>query len=239
MCKTYGYCRISRKEQNIDRQERNIKALYPDAIIIKEAYTGTKVEGRKEFEKLIAKADSSTRIVFDSVSRMSRNAEEGFQLYKELFARGVELVFLKEPQIDTETYKSSMERQVSTAIDSGDFATNELITAITEAINRYTMRLAERQIFLAFQQAEKEVEDLHQRTKEGIETARLAGKQIGAVAGRKLNVKKSITAKEQILKYSKDFNGTLTDIEVMKLIGIANNTYYKYKRELKETLNND
>lgn len=239
MCKTYGYCRISRKEQNIDRQERNIKALYPDAIIIKEAYTGTKVEGRKEFEKLIAKADSSTRIVFDSVSRMSRNAEEGFQLYKELFARGVELVFLKEPQIDTETYKSSMERQVSTAIDSGDLATNELITAITEAINRYTMRLAERQIFLAFQQAEKEVEDLHQRTKEGIETARLAGKQIGAVAGRKLNVKKSITAKEQILKYSKDFNGTLTDIEVMKLIGIANNTYYKYKRELRETLNND
>lgn len=239
MCKTYGYCRISRKEQNIDRQERNIKALYPDAIIIKEAYTGTKVEGRKEFEKLIAKADSSTRIVFDSVSRMSRNAEEGFQLYKELFARGVELVFLKEPQIDTDTYKSSMERQVSTAIDSGDSATNELITAITEAINRYTMRLAERQIFLAFQQAEKEVEDLHQRTKEGIETARLAGKQIGAVAGRKLNVKKSITAKEQILKYSKDFNGTLTDIEVMKLIGIANNTYYKYKRELKETLNND
>ena len=239
MCKTYGYCRISRKEQNIDRQERNIKALYPDAIIIKEAYTGTNVEGRKEFEKLIAKADSSTRIVFDSVSRMSRNAEEGFQLYKELFARGVELVFLKEPQIDTETYKSSMERQVSTAIDSGDSATNELITAITEAINRYTMRLAERQIFLAFQQAEKEVEDLHQRTKEGIETARLAGKQIGAVAGRKLNVKKSITAKEQILKYSKDFNGTLTDIEVMKLVGIANNTYYKYKRELKETLNND
>ena len=239
MCKTYVYCRISRKEQNIDRQERNIKALYPDAIIIKEAYTGTKVEGRKEFEKLIAKADSSTRIVFDSVSRMSRNAEEGFQLYKELFARGVELVFLKEPQIDTETYKSSMERQVSTAIDSGDLATNELITAITEAINRYTMRLAERQIFLAFQQAEKEVEDLHQRTKEGIETARLAGKQIGAVAGRKLNVKKSITAKEQILKYSKDFNGTLTDIEVMKLIGIANNTYYKYKRELRETLNND
>ena len=235
MFKTYGYCRISRKEQNIDRQERNIKALYPDAIIIKEAYTGTKVEGRKEFEKLIAKADSSTRIVFDSVSRMSRNAEEGFQLYKELFARGVELVFLKEPQIDTETYKSSMERQVSTAIDSGDLATNELITAITEAINRYTMRLAERQIFLAFQQAEKEVEDLHQRTKEGIETARLAGKQIGAVAGRKLNVKKSITAKEQILKYSKDFNGTLTDIEVMKLIGIANNTYYKYKRELRET----
>ena len=37
-----------------------------------------------------------------------------------------------------------------------------------------------------------------------------------------------------ILKYSKDFDGTLSDKECMKLIGLANNTYYKYKRELKE-----
>lgn len=236
--KTYGYCRISRKEQNIDRQERNISTAYPDAIIIKEAYTGTKLEGRKKFENLIASADSYTRIVFDSVSRMSRNAEEGFQIYQTLFARGVELVFLKEPHINTETYRASMERQLTASIDCGDTATNELINAITDAINRYTMKLAERQIFLAFQQAEKEVEDLHQRTKEGLETARLAGKQIGAVPGRKLNVKKAAAAKEQIRKYSKDFDGTLTDKEVMKLIGIANNTYYKYKREMKEETNN-
>lgn len=238
MCKTFGYCRISRKEQNIDRQERNILAAYPEAIIIKEAFTGTKVEGRKEFEKLIAKADSSTRIIFDSVSRMSRNAEEGFQVYKDLFARGVELVFLKEPLINTETYKASMERQVSASIDSGDAATNELIASITEAINLYTMRLAERQIYLAFQQAEKEVEDLHQRTKEGLETARLNGKQIGAVKGKKLKVKKASPAKELIRKYSKDFDGTLSDKDAMKLIGIANNTYYKYKRELKEAISN-
>ena len=56
MSKTYGYCRISRKEQNIDRQERNIKATFPNAIILKEAFTGTKVAGRKEFEKLMRTA---------------------------------------------------------------------------------------------------------------------------------------------------------------------------------------
>lgn len=237
--KTYGYCRISRKEQNIDRQERNILNAYPEAHIIKEAFTGTKVEGRKKFEALIATADSSTRIVFDSVSRMSRNAEEGFQIYQELFARGVELVFLKEPHINTDTYKASMEKQLTAAIDCGDTATNELINTITEAINRYTMKLAERQIFLAFQQAEKEVEDLHTRTREGIETARLAGKQIGGVPGKKLNVKKATASKELIKKYSKDFDGNLTDAEAMKLIGIANNTYYKYKREMKEAINNN
>ena len=235
--KTFGYCRISRKEQNIDRQERNILAAHPDAIIIKEAYTGTKLEGRKKFESLIASADSSTRIVFDSVSRMSRNAEEGFDIYQTLFTRGVELIFLKEPHINTETYKASMDRHFTAAIDCGDTDANELLNAITEAVSRYSLKLAERQIFLAFQQAEKEVEDLHQRTREGIETARLAGKQIGAVPGRKLNIKKAAIAKEQIRKYSKDFDGTLSDIEVIKLVGVANNTYYKYKKELRESIN--
>ena len=38
-------------------------------------------------------------------------------------------------------------------------------------------------------------------------------------------------------KYSKDFKGNLKDIEVIKLIGISRNTYYKYKNELtKENL---
>ena len=238
MCKEYGYTRISRKTQSIDRQIRNIKAAYPNAVIIQEAYTGTKIAGRKEFEKLIAKADSSTRIIFDSVSRMSRNAEEGFQLYKELFARGVDLVFLKEPHINTATYKAAMERQITNTVSSGDSATDDLIGSITEAINQYMMKLAERQILIAFQQSSKEVEDLHQRTREGIETARLSGKQIGAVPGRKLNIKKASAAKEKIRKSSKDFDGSLPDIEVIKLVGVANNTYYKYKRELREELSN-
>ena len=47
MCRTYGYCRISRKEQNIERQVRNIQREYPEAVIVREAYTGTKVEGRE------------------------------------------------------------------------------------------------------------------------------------------------------------------------------------------------
>ena len=52
--------------------------------------------------------------------------------------------------------------------------------------------------------------------------------------GTKLTTKKSIAAKEQIIKYSKDFDGTLDDTAVMKLTGLARNTYYKYKREIKE-----
>lgn len=73
--------------------------------------------------------------------------------------------------------------------------------------------------------------------KNGIETARLAGKQIGQRKGAKLTTKKSKNAKEIILKHCKDFDGSLTDDETRKLADISRNSYYKYKRELKEELN--
>ena len=66
--------------------------------------------------------------------------------------------------------------------------------------------------------------------------AKLNGKQIGQQPGRKLTVKKAIASKEAIRKYSKDFDGTLSDADCMKLIGIARNTYYKYKRELRNRI---
>ena len=49
------------------------------------------------------------------------------------------------------------------------------------AVNKFMMNKVEQDIFKAFEQSEKEVADLRQRTREGIETARLNGKQIGAV----------------------------------------------------------
>ncbi len=224
MSKVYGYCRISTNKQNIERQVRNILKDYSDAIIIKETYTGTKIN-RVEFNKLLAIVKSGDTIIFDSVSRMSRNANEGFKLYEELFNKGIELVFIKESYINTSTYKKALTNNIELTGTNVDY--------ILEGINKYLLSLAKEQIKLAFEQAQKEVDDLHQRTKEGIETARLNGKQIGQVKGAKLTTKKSVKSKEQIKKYSKDFNGTLKDVEVIKIIGLARNTYYKYKKELK------
>ncbi len=221
----YGYCRISTKKQNIERQARNIKQLYPNALIIKEVFTGTKLE-RKEWNKLEKALKAGDTVVFDSVSRMSRNADEGFAAYETMFNNEIELIFLKEPHINTSTYKKAMTNQVPLVGNNVDF--------ILEGINKYLLSLAKEQIKLAFEQAEKEVLDLKQRTREGIQTARLNGKQIGQKQGAKLITKKSIASKKLILKHSKTFNGTLSDIDTMKLTGLSRNTYYKYKRELKE-----
>lgn len=224
MC-IYGYCRISTKQQSIDRQIRNIKNEYNTAVIVTEAYSGTTIN-RPEWKKLYRKAKAGDSIVFDSVSRMSRNADEGFALYEELYNRSIELIFLKEPHINTATYKKALQNNVSMTGTNVDY--------ILEGINKYLMALAKEQIRIAFEQSEKEVEDLHQRTREGIATARLNGKQIGQKKGAKLITKKSIEAKNKIQKYSKDFDGQLSDVDCMRMLGIARNTFYKYKREMKE-----
>ena len=222
----YGYCRISTHKQSIERQIRNIRSKHPKAIIFQEVYTGTKTDGRKKWEQLLRIVKPGDTIVFDSVSRMSRNAAEGFATYQELFDNGIELEFLKEPHINTAVYKKALNNHIAMTGTKTDI--------ILKAVNEYLMELAKEQIIIAFEQAEKEVTDLHQRTREGIETARLEGKQIGQRPGAKLTTKKSIAAKADIEKYSKDFNGTLTDAECMRMIGIARNTYYKYKKELLE-----
>lgn len=228
----YGYCRVSTRKQSIERQERNILDAYPDAIIVKEVYTGTRSD-RPEWAKIMRQVGYGNveRIVFDSVSRMSRNAQEGFELYELLLSKGVALTFLKEPQIDTETYQAAIDKRIDIA-GTGDEDTDELMNGITEALNKYILRLAKRQIQLAFEQAEKEVKDLHQRTREGIETARLQGKQIGRIPGKRYRTQKEIEAKKIIRKNSKTFDGMNSDTEVIRIAGISRNTYYKYKREL-------
>ena len=224
MSKEYGYARISTPKQNIDSQVRNILAAHPHAHIIKEVFTGTKFQGRKDLDKLLRTVKPGDTIIFDSVSRMSRNAEEGFLLYQGLFNQGINLVFLKEPHINTDTYKR--------ALQGGIPATGTNVDFILDGVNKYLLALAKEQIRLAFEQAEKEVQDLHQRTAEGIETARLAGKQIGQKPETHLVTKKSIAAKEIIMKHNKSFGGSLNDIETIRQAGITRKTFYKYKKEL-------
>lgn len=241
---TYAYCRISRDKQNIERQIRNIIAVYPNAKIIREVYTGRSL-ARPEWERLYRGLTDGDTVIFDSVSRMSRDAEEGFKTYENLYTRGVELVFLKESHINTAVYREKLKARIAD-VEAGGGAAQDLINAIIAALNVYTMELARDQIRLAFEQAQKEVDDLRQRTIEGIETARKAGKAVGGYQGGEHKKKKPI--KEIIKTKSRDFCGTNTDPEVMAIIRattyadvktgqqraytISRNTYYKYKAEL-------
>lgn len=165
---------------------------------------------------------------------MSRNSQEGCELYEQLFNREISIEFLKEPHINTDVYRKALDNQIKLKLDTGNKATDELMNSIIDSLNKYSLALAKEQIQIAFNQAEKEVQDLHQRTREGILTAKLNGKQIGRVVGTKVETKKAKATKEIIIKYSRDFDGELSDIECMKLAGVTKKTYYNYKRELRQ-----
>ena len=140
----YGYCRTSKPKQSIERQIRNIKAAFPDAVIVQEVFTRTRLD-RPEWLKLMRRIQPGDKIIFDSVSRMSGDAKEGFAAYEELYQKGVNLVFLKEPHINTETYKKALENNIQLTGSNVDY--------ILEGVNRYLLELAKEQIRLAFEQS--------------------------------------------------------------------------------------
>lgn len=234
MGKEYAYARISRKTQKIERQIENLTRAYPNARIYQEAYTGTKTEGRREFNKMLSVVKPGDTIIFDSVSRMSRNADDGIKLYMDLYDRGINLVFLKEQYISTDVYKESVQQSIAAT-------GNEIADIYIQATNKVIKLLAEQQIRKAFEQAEKEVQDLHERTREGIREAKRKGKQVGRVTGMTVTTKKSLEAKRLMREYSRDFGGTLNDIDTMTQIRarvgkLSRNSYYKYKKELFEQM---
>ena len=210
----YAYCRVSTTHQRIARQITNITALYPNATIIREFYTGTK-QDRPNWNKLMHIINKEDTIVFDSVSRMSRNAEEGFKDYKMLYERGIHLVFLNEPLINTSVFDSTRNNLLKVDIATGNAAVDTFFKGNIELINNFMMALAEEQIKAACDQAEKN------------------GTRIGLAKGTTLTTKKSIDCKAIIQKHSKDFGGSLDDPDVIKLCGCSRNSYYKYKKAIK------
>ena len=223
----YGYCRVSTSKQRVERQVENILREYSDATIITESYSGRYLDRPHwtRLRKLLKKGDT---VVFDEVSRMSRDADEGFELYQELYNEGIELCFLKEKHINTATYRQALTNAIALTGTSVDF--------ILEGINKYLMSLAKEQIRLAIEQAEKEVDFLRRRTVEGLRQAQANGARLGNALGTTYETKKSIHCKEIILKHAKFFGGSLEDGEIIKLCACSRNTYYKYKREVAATL---
>lgn len=231
----YGYCRVSTKHQRITRQITNITQAYPTATIVREFYTGT-TQNRPVWDRLVKQLRKGDTIVFDSVSRMSRNAQEGFRDYKSLYDSGVNLIFLNEPLINTSVFETTKNNLLEISVETGSAAIDDYFKGNVTLINNLLMALAEEQIKSAFLQSEKEVTDLHTRISQGMREAKKKGTHIGLPSGTTLTTKKSIECKAIIKKHSKDFGGSLDDKDVIKLCGCSRNSYYKYKKGLKNSI---
>lgn len=115
--KNIRLCQSIHSHPEIGPADKNIEEYCKDKKIEKiyaEKYTGTKIE-RPQFSQLLKIIHPGDTIIFDSVSRMSRTAEEGYNLYMQLLHQGVDLMFIKEPHINTEYYKRMQNRKYEIA----------------------------------------------------------------------------------------------------------------------------
>ena len=228
----WGYARVSTPKQKIERQTDNIRRQFPSAVVIEEEYTGSTMD-RPKWNGLVKKLSEGDTVVFDEVSRMSRNAEEGMALYEHLYGKGINLVFLKEPYINTDVFRQNMNVQLARHVETGRHSTDKLISAVSDALHDYMIDIAREQIQLAFQTAQHELDFLHRRTSDGVKKAQADGKQVGRIYGSQIETKKAKECKPKILKHSKSFGGNLNDEELKNMLGISYGSLYKYKRELR------
>ena len=103
MSRIYGYCKELTIGGSIEIQQRNIKALYPEVILVNEVFTSTLA-----WQQLYERVEDEDTIVFDSIICLGEDANGCWENYKELFNRGVELVFTKQQYINSATYRQSL-----------------------------------------------------------------------------------------------------------------------------------
>lgn len=238
MC-LYAYCRVSTQRQSLARQIDNIleyeDGKYSKATVYSDKFTGSTLE-RPEWQKLYKRLKQGDTVVFDSVSRLSRDAESGAALYQELYDKGINLVFLNEPFCNTDCYRQAAQASI-------EHTGNEIADIYIDATNTVLMLLAKRQIAIAFEQAEKERKDICKRVADGMQAKKKQAAedgitiQYGQRKGASLTTKKSIKAKEIIKQHCKEFGGSLGDKDVITLCGISRNSFYKYKAEIRAEQN--
>ena len=97
----YGYARVSRQEQDLTRQKKELKEYgVLESNIYEEKETGKNFEKREVYKNLVAKCQAGDKIVCCSLDRFSRNVTATMKEIEELEQKGITVVFIKE-QIDT------------------------------------------------------------------------------------------------------------------------------------------
>lgn len=210
----FKYMRISTKEergkQKYNRQEKAIDTYARENGIefvaeFKEDESGKDFDNRKEWQRLEKLLQSGDTVIFKDISRFTREAENGYAKYMELLEKGINLVFLDNPTVNTDYIKELL-----------NVAEQQNLIAKISLEN--TIKLL---LYVELDRAEQERLILINRIKAGITAS---GKKQGRKEG--VPIKLSETLKEDIREYLKDRN--ITKAEVMKKHNISRNTLIKY-----------
>lgn len=218
MCKVFAYMRIStkeergkqkftRQEQAIERWQKENNAEITDRRTYKDDASGKSFD-RKAWKELESDVQMGDTIIFKDVCRFTRERDNGYKKYMELLNKGVEMVFIDNPTLNTEYIKSMR--------NSADKMKEENI------IGGMTLEFVIRLLLLTeLDRAEKEREITVKRITDGIKAS-------SKKSGRKTGQLDKMTSELQ-----KDIEKFLTDrsirqIDLMNKYHISRNTLKKY-----------
>ena len=225
MAKEFAYCSSGCSRPKFEKQLESINQKYPRAIIIKELYSKTKTD-RTELNKLLAQLEKDDTLIVYSMDRLSRDPEQLLHYYKELSEKGVKLIFINQPYMNTDIYTTAYEDMLAHSSVSGGNAFYDGLQYLLEAQIKRIL--------------EKSWEDLQQQRgqmRKSFEQSKEAEKQENQAGGKRYESRKSFMVKELIKKYNQNYDGSMNDVQTMDQIRndmgtISRNTYYKYKKEL-------
>lgn len=197
--KTFAYVRVSSKEQNINRQLDTMRSLgidERDMFIDKASGKDTNREKYQALKSIVREGDT---VVFDSITRLSRNMNDIKKEYEWFTTNKINLQFVKEPMLNTTNDKTDVMKQ----------AINDIILTLLGAF------------------AQQERENIKQRQKEGIESAKARGKHLGRP--------KATLTKEQQLQFEKLYTkwkaNEITATAMMHDLDMKRTTFYKIIKE--------
>lgn len=218
MGRLFGYLRISTKEerrkQKFTRQEHALKSWcaenneeIPERRIYRDDASGNNFN-RASWKEMEQDVQAGDTIIFKDICRFTRERDNGYKKYMELLNRGIELIFLDNPTLNTEYIKSMQ--------NSAEKMKRENI------VGGMTLEFVIRLLLVTeLDKAEKERETTVKRIKDGIAASdKKSGRKIGQLD------KLSPELENDIRVYL--VNRSVKQIDLINRYNISRNTLKKY-----------
>lgn len=227
MAKEFGYCSSGCTIPQFEKQINMINTTHPNAIIIKELYSKTMTD-RTELKKLLFQLEGGDTLIVSSMDRLSREPDKMLAYYRDLSEKGVNLIFLNQPYMNTEVFMPPYRDLLSRIPDSEQ-----------DLVRGSLYRILAVQITRVLEKTWEDLQTQRSQMRESFEQAKKEMGQTGKARSKRYESRKSFMVKELIRKYNQNYDGSMNDVQTMEQIRndmgtISRNTYYKYKKELSE-----
>lgn len=195
--KTFGYVRVSTREQNLARQIDNLKKYVPDERDIYADKVSGKDMYRPAYQTLRQMVRSGDTLYIHEMARLGRNKEDILQELRYYKEKGVIVRILNLP---------------TTLVDYSIYGDNKLQKALMNMVNNILIEV------LATM-AEAEREDIHKRQREGISAARKRGMKFGRP--------EKIFPDTWDDDYRRWKQGEITAVSLYRKYGMGRSTFYR------------